>query len=141
MIGRFGGQTFWFTNIRSSHEMENKHWGKHYLLDCRGCDKALIKSEDNIKAFLRTLVEKIDMKAYGEPIIAHFATHDPSKGGYTACQMIETSLIDGHFVDETGEAYISVHSCKEFNVEDVKEIVGLFFNPQCIKENTIYRQA
>jgi len=121
--------------------MEQEYWGKHYLLDCLGCNKNSIKDENILKQFLNTLVERIDMKAYGNPIIAHFATHDPSKGGYTICQMIETSLIDGHFVDKTGEAYISVHSCKEFNTEDVKDVVKEFFCPIDMKENIIYRQA
>lgn len=121
--------------------MESKFWGKHLLLDCGNCDHDLIKSEENLKAFLLTLVNKIDMKAYGKPMLAHFATHDPSKGGYTICQMIETSLIDGHFVDATGDAYISVHSCKDFDPEDVKAVVQQFFNPKSIKEHVIYRQA
>lgn len=116
-------------------------WGIHYLVDCSSCDKNSIKDENNLRNFLSTLVEKIDMKAYGEPILAHFATHDPSKGGYTICQMIETSLIDGHFVDETGDAYISVHSCKDFSVETINEVIQQFFNPEAIKGSVIHRQA
>lgn len=118
-----------------------EYWGKHLLLDCKSCDKELIKSEENLKAFLLTLVNKIDMVAYGEPILAHFATHDPSKGGYTICQMIETSLIDGHFVDKSGDAYISVHSCKDFIIDDVIEVIKQFFNPNNIKSTLIIRQA
>lgn len=118
-----------------------KFWGKHYLLDCAGCDKSLIKSEYNIKAFLKVLVQEIDMVAYGDPILAHFATHDPSKGGYTFVQMIETSLIDGHLVDETGDAYISVHSCKDFQEDVVKFVVNQFFMPESIKDNVVIRKA
>ena len=111
------------------------------MLDCSGCNHEGIVSRDNIYNFTKELVKRIDMVAFGEPVIEHFATHDPSKGGYTICQMIETSLIDGHFVDKTGEAYISVHSCKEFNTEDVKDVVKEFFCPIDMKENIIYRQA
>jgi S-adenosylmethionine/arginine decarboxylase-like enzyme len=118
-----------------------RYWGVHCLIDAADCDKKLITDYENIKMFLLTLVERIDMKAYGNPIIEHFATHDPSKGGYTAVQMIETSLIDGHFVDETGEAYISVHSCKDFDIETVKETITTFFNPKRMKEHIIWRKA
>lgn len=118
-----------------------EYWGVHLLLDCASCDIESIKSEENIRKFLKVLVEKIDMKAYGEPILAHFATHDPSKGGFTCVQMIETSLIDGHFVDSNGDAYISVHSCKSFSTEIVKEVVRDFFKPQNIRENLVYRLA
>jgi S-adenosylmethionine/arginine decarboxylase-like enzyme len=116
------------------------YWGKHLLIDCYDCDKSKISSRDVIDAFIKDLVIKIDMKAYGEPIIEHFATHDPSKGGYTACQMIETSLIDGHFVDETGAAYISVHSCKDFDNETVLAVIKDHFNPGEMVSNTVLRK-
>jgi len=120
---------------------EQKVWGKHYLVDCAGCNIPQITDEKNIRKFLQELVKRIDMKAYGQPVLAHFATHDPSKGGWTACQMIETSLIDGHFVDETGEAYISVHSCKDFSNEIVKNTIQEFFTPFSIKDHTVLRAA
>ena len=70
-------------------------WGKHAIFDCRGCEKSIISNGDELRKFSRMIVEKIDMKAYGEPKLEHFATHDPSKGGYTLCQFIETSAIVG----------------------------------------------
>jgi len=117
------------------------YWGKHYLADCANCDRDLISDRTNIKLFSAELVKKIGMKAYGDPIIEHFATHDPEKGGYTLAQMIETSLIDGHFVDINGDAYISVHSCMEFDTEIVKTVINEYFNPESIKDHTIYRKA
>jgi len=121
--------------------MEENYWGKHVLIDCGNCNRDAVKSKETIEAFLKDLVEKIDMKAYGPPILEHFATHDPAKGGYTACQMIETSLVDGHFVDATGDAYISVHSCKEFDIETVKTVIENFFHPGTMKVNVVYRAA
>jgi S-adenosylmethionine/arginine decarboxylase-like enzyme len=118
-----------------------QYWGIHLLLDCSGCDLNAIKDESVLKNFLSELVTKIDMKAYGQPILAHFATHDPSKGGYTVVQMIETSLIDGHFVDNTGEAYISVHSCKDFDEKIVKDVVMKYFKPDHIKSTVFHRKA
>lgn len=117
------------------------YWGKHLLIDAGNCDREAIKSEDTIKAFIVDLVDRIDMKAFGEPILAHFATHDPAKGGYTFCQMIETSLIDGHLVDETGDAYISIHSCKDFNNIDAINTVAKYFKPKSIKHEVILRKA
>lgn len=117
------------------------YWGKHYLADCKSCDPYLIVDKKNIQGFLIFLVQEINMKAYGEPVIEHFATHDPDKGGYTFCQLIETSLIDGHLVDKTGEAYISVHSCKDFDEKKVDFAIKTFFNPKNIKSTVIYRRA
>jgi S-adenosylmethionine decarboxylase len=116
-------------------------WGKHSFFDCAGCSILRLKDPDNITEFLSELVDRIDMKAYGDPILAHFATHDPTKGGYTFAQMIETSLIDGHLVEETREAYISVHSCKDFDSSEVVKCIEKYFLPNHITVQDHYRQA
>lgn len=117
------------------------YWGYHLILDCQGCDISSVSERDNIISFVKTLVEAIDMKAYGEPILEHFATHDPSKGGYSLVQLIETSSITGHFVDLNGDAYIDIFSCKPFSSETVKEVVDAFFRPMSIKMHFLTRQA
>lgn len=83
----------------------SSYWGYHLILDCKGCDKEKIANGDHIRAFVAHLVKAIEMKAYGQPILEHFATHDPEKGGYTMLQMIETSAITDHFVDHDGDTY------------------------------------
>lgn len=117
------------------------YWGYHLILDCQGCAIPLVSDRENIKNFIKTLVDAIDMKAYGEPILEHFATHDPSKGGYSLVQLIETSSITGHFVDLNGDAYIDIFSCKPFSSETVKEVVHAFFKPASIKMHFLTRQA
>ena len=117
------------------------YWGYHLMLDCSRCDRDSIASEHNIKNFIKYLVEKIDMIAYGEPMVAHFATHDIDKAGFSFCQMIETSNISGHFVDKNGNAYIDVFSCKPFSNDDVVEAVKLFFTPEKVRINYLTRNA
>ena len=116
-------------------------WGWHLLLDIRGCNIDAIKSEDTHRAFLKALVERIDMVAYGDPMIAHFATHDQEKAGYSIVQLIETSNITGHFVDKNGDAYVDIFSCKPFQPNDVIAVVREFFNPEHITDKFIYRLA
>src|SRR5690349_17839595 len=102
---------------------EKGYWGYHLILDCRGCDiKSAVFERNNIERFIKKLVEAIDMKAFGEPLIEHFATHDPNKGGYSLVQLIETSSLTGHFVDLNGDAYFDIFSCKPFSSETVKEV-------------------
>ena len=117
------------------------YWGYHLMLDCSNCDKDAIKSKEDIGAFVRHLVQKIDMIAFGEPMIEHFATHDPDKAGISFCQMIETSNISGHFVDLNGAAYIDVFSCKPFNNQDVIDTINVFFNPEKVRMNFVTRNA
>lgn len=117
------------------------YWGYHLILDCQGCDRKEISNRENLKAFIRSLVEEIDMKAYGEPVIEHFATHADDKAGYSLVQLIETSSITGHFVDSNGDAYIDIFSCKPFSIETAKGVVTKYFHPQKIKVHYLTRQA
>lgn len=118
----------------------SEYWGYHALINCSNCSDGIL-SKNNIIAFVKKLVEDIDMKAFGEPWVEHFATHDPSKGGFSLCQMIETSNITGHFVDATKECYIDVFSCKPFDVKDVEKCINDFFSPKTIDTKMIYRKA
>ena len=105
-------------------------WGYHMSLDLGGCNIKKITDRDHIIAFVKDLVEAIDMKAYGEPECVHFAAHDPSKGGYTLTQLIETSNICAHFVDATGEVYLDIFSCKEFDPEEASAVAEEYFEPK-----------
>ncbi len=115
-------------------------WGWHLILDCGGCNDN-IKNKEAVIGFAKAIVANIDMKAFGEPIVEHFATHDPSKGGLTLVQMIETSAITGHFVDVTGEAYLDIFSCKDIPIDVAIATVKEYFDPQTIKMHFLTRQA
>ena len=110
------------------------------ILDCGGCNDN-IKDRDAIIEFVKELIVVIDMKAFGEPIVEHFATHDPSKGGFSLVQLIETSAITGHFVDATGEAYLDIFSCKDIPADLALRCVELHFEPESIKVHFLTRQA
>lgn len=113
-------------------------WGYHLVLDCYDGDKDLITSADNIAAFAKTLVKRINMKAYGEPQVIHFGEDD--KQGYTLVQLIETSNIVAHFCDDTGNFYLDVFSCKPYENAVVIELVKQFFNPKSMTDRYIERQ-
>lgn len=117
-----------------------EYWGYHQSLDCANCSDG-IKSREVIEAFVKDLVKRIDMEAYGPPLIEHFATHDHTKAGYSLCQMISTSNISAHYVDATGESYIDIFSCKPFSREEVIQCVKDYFNPEHIIEHFILRKA
>ena len=113
-------------------------WGYHLVLDCYDADKEMIKSKTNIEAFALTLVKKIDMVAYGKPQVVHFG--EGNKLGYTLVQLIETSNITAHFSEDTGNFYLDVFSCKEFDPTVVLEVVNQFFSPHKIRERFIERE-
>jgi S-adenosylmethionine/arginine decarboxylase-like enzyme len=115
-------------------------WGWHLILDCGGCNDN-IKSKHLVAAFAKQIVADIDMKAFGEPIVEHFATHDPMKGGFSLVQLIETSAITAHFVDATGEMYLDIFSCKDIPIDTAIGVVKQYFEPKSIKMHFLTRQA
>lgn len=119
----------------------SNYWGYHLILDCGGCDHDKITDGSNIRRFTNELVKRIDMTAYGDPIIEHFATHDPNKAGFSMVQLIETSNICAHFVDKDNTMYLDVFSCKEFSNDTVIDTVREFFGATTVRTTFLTRQA
>lgn len=116
-------------------------WGYHLLLDLRACRVESVRDAETIRQFTTDLVEAIDMKAYGEPILAHFAEHKAEAAGWSLVQLIETSSITGHFCDFNGDAYLDIFSCKEIDVDAAVTLVEERFAPDCITKSLLVRQA
>lgn len=116
-------------------------WGYHLLLDCREGDLSLITEKYVIEDFVHELIREIDMVPYGNIVIDRFATHDSEKSGISFCQMIETSHIAGHFCENTGDFYLDVFSCKEFDSEIVVNLVNKNFFPKNIEARFLSRDA
>ena len=116
------------------------YWGQHALFDCYRCDASTFTRE-NIYDFVKELVPAIDMVAYGEPMIEHFATHSPEKAGWSFTQMIETSHLAGHFVDLNGDAYIEAFSCKDVDTKTMLAVIEKYFRPTRTQLNFLTRNA
>lgn len=115
------------------------YWGYHLILDCAGCDHESITSAENISAFAKQLVEEIGMVAYGEPQVVNFGSGN--KLGYTLVQLIETSNICAHFVEENDTMYLDVFSCKPFDPQKAIEVATNAFKFQRYNTAYIERQA
>ena len=116
-------------------------WGQHLILDLIDCDREAIRNPETIRSFSTDLVDAIDMKAFGAPILEHFAPHDPAAGGYTLVQLIETSNITAHFAEQSGDVYLDVFSCKAFSEEKALAVCQKYFAPGRIKRTSLERGA
>ena len=121
--------------------MQNRTmWGQHLILDMGGCNEKISRKE-SIRAFVAELVDAIDMVAYGEPLIEHFATHSQEAAGYSLVQLIETSAISAHFSDHNRDVYLDVFSCKSFDSNRVVQVVDKYFEPKNIYMLSLGREA
>lgn len=92
----------------------NELWGTELSLDLGGCDPAVIRDPVELERIVRTLCGGIGVKPYGPCQIVGFGS-SPRVAGFSLVQLIDESLISGHFVDSTGSAYINVFSCRDFD--------------------------
>jgi hypothetical protein len=75
------------------------------------------------------------MKKLGDLKIENLQSGNKSLFGYCVTQFIYTSNITGHFMDVSGDAYIDLFSCKEFN------IVNQYFHPKKMNKHFIIRDT
>lgn len=109
------------------------------MLDCARCVPSTIRNRSNIERFAKHLVQRIDMVPFGEPQVQHFGSGN--KAGFTLVQLIETSNIVAHFVEENNSMYLDVFSCKDFNPTDVEYLVNQYFSPTHSNRIFLTRQA
>lgn len=118
--------------------MNTRYWGYHLLINAAKCKPESIRSSVNIDRFARNLVKKIDMVPYKNPHIVMFGSGN--KKGYTLVQLIETSNICAHFVEETNDLYLDVFSCKDFNTAHVRDTVIQYFGHDMTKVDMKFLQ-
>ena len=114
-------------------------WGKHLMIDAARLNGPAIRNPTRIHHFTAALVKRIDMIPYGPAQVVMFGSGN--KKGYTMVQLIETSNICAHFVEENNSMYLDVFSCKDFDPIVVKETVEEFFEAKHMKLKVLTRQA
>lgn len=118
---------------------QGKMWGMVTSIDLFNCDPEKIRSSEEIKKYVKELCQKIEMKRFGETVTVRFG-EEKRVQGYSMTQLIETSLISGHFAEDTNSAYIDVFSCKYYDPEKVEEFTKEFFKAKKIETNIVFRK-
>lgn len=112
---------------------KEKVFGLELSLDLFDCDPESVRSKEIILDYSVKLCDLIEMKRYGKPFIERFAEHSEFAAGYSLAQMIETSLVSGHFSEFWNSAYINIFSCKPFDARKAESFTKEFFGAQSVK--------
>ena len=104
---------------------EGKAWGLCTAVDLQDCRPDLIRNADHIRRYVVELCELIDMERFGECQVVDFGSGRVA--GYSMVQLISTSLISGHFANDTNHAYLDIFSCKGYNPSVVEAFSKEFF--------------
>jgi len=107
-------------------------WGLLTSLDIYGCDTDIIRDADKIRQYVIELCDLIGMQRFGECQVVHFGK-DERVEGLSMVQLIETSLISGHFANLTHAAYIDIFSCKAYDPEEVARFSKKFFQAESVE--------
>ncbi len=113
-------------------------WGLATQLDLHDCNPEIIRSAEKIREYTYELTDRIGVKRFGEPVIVHFG-QDERVAGYSLVQLIETSLVSGHFANLTDRAYLDIFSCAYYNPADVVSYSAGFFEAKSYSINTALR--
>lgn len=109
------------------HDMvgAGKAWGLCTAVDLQDCNPDLIRDPEQIKRYVVELCELIGMKRFGECQVVNFG--EGRVAGYSMVQLISTSLISGHFANDTNNAYLDIFSCKGYEPAAVEAFSKEFF--------------
>ena len=124
-------------SLMEQYKKENA-WGLLSSIDIYDCDPSKIRNKNAIIEYVSRLCRLIDMKQYGEPIVVHFGKDETE--GFSLVQLIETSLISGHFANESNRAFIDIFSCKLYDPEEAARFSMEFFGGTHYRLNTLIRK-
>ena len=110
---------------------KEKPWGMSTSVDLYNCDPSTIRDADKIKEYVKQLCDLIEMRTFGECLVVHFGD-DPKVSGFSMTQLIETSLVSGHFANNTNAAYLDIFSCKWYDVEKMVQFSKDFFGAKSV---------
>ncbi|MGQ0811497.1 MAG: S-adenosylmethionine decarboxylase [Nitrospiraceae bacterium] len=102
-----------------------KAWGLSTSVDLQDCRPDTIRDRNHIEAYVVALCKLIGMKRYGECQVVNFG--EGRVAGYSMVQLIETSLISGHFANDTNNAYLDIFSCKGYDPAVVEAFSKEYF--------------
>ena len=126
--------------ISWKEEYKSKNpWGVLTSVDIYKSDPDIIRNAKSIEQFVYQLCDLIDMKRFGECQIVHFGK-DKKVEGFSMTQLIETSLISGHFANASNTVYLDVFSCKFYEPREIAEFATSFFKGRNYKMQIALRQ-
>jgi S-adenosylmethionine decarboxylase len=122
---------------KTEFDRENP-WGMSTSVDLYDCDPSTIRDADKIKEYVKQLCDLIEMRTFGECLVVHFGD-DPKVSGFSMTQLIETSLVSGHFANNTNAAYLDIFSCKWYDVDKMVQFSKEFFGAKGVRHTVSKR--
>ena len=101
-------------------------WGLTTSIDLHDCNPDLLKNAETIKEYTAKVCALIDAKPWGPCHVQYFGIN-PEVAGYSMMQLVETSLISGHFANKTNRIFLDIFSCKYYDALKAAQFSKGFF--------------
>ncbi len=118
---------------------DNRAWRLLTSIYLHDCSPKKVRSEADIKQYVKELCDLIGAKRFGETVVVNFG-EDERIAGFSMTQLIETSLISGHFVNRNNYIYMDVFSCKAYDPDVVIAFTKKFFEAKEARSHIILRR-
>ena len=116
---------------------KSKIYGQELIMDLYDCNPEILKSKKKILEYSDRICKLIKVKKYGRAIIKRFGSGFIT--GFSLVQLIESSLVSGHFSELWNRAFINIFSCKSFDDKKAKDFTKEFFKAKKVKSRLIVR--
>jgi S-adenosylmethionine/arginine decarboxylase-like enzyme len=113
-------------------------WGLDAAIDLFDCDPELVRDPSVIRACVIDVCEQIQMHRYGEPQLVHFGD-EPRVCGYTLVQLIETSAITAHFIEQANAVCLNVFSCSPYRPLQTTALCQQWFRAGSVRVCVVFR--
>lgn len=113
------------------------HYGKQILVDAAGCNENL-RSIDHVSTFLAEMPGKIGMRAFGDPLVYRFG--DGDEIGLSGVQLLYSSAVVLHTNDGTGDLYLDLFSCRDYDADAVLREIQQAFEPASMESRVLFRE-
>jgi hypothetical protein len=98
----------------------------------------MIRDPQVIRNFVVTLCNLIGLKRHGDCHVIHFG--EGRVAGFSMMQLIETSLVSGHFANYANATYLDIFSCKYYDPAVVETFAKTLFCANSSRRTTVQRQ-
>lgn len=127
-------------NKQEMVERKKKVFGHELLVDCYGCKEGVCDDLAFCYDFLDKIVDFINMEKQGEPAVFRTdAERFPGKDGLSGWVPLAESSIVIHTLSLSKFISLDVYSCRQFDVEKVKEFVQKHFEPKKLDAQYVER--
>jgi len=113
-------------------------WGYLVSIDISDCNPEKIRDKKTIEKYIKELSKVIDCHLYGPPIIARIGEGE-RLWGFSFVQLVTTSSLTGHFVEDTNSAYIDIFFCNYFDPDKAVKFTQDYFEAKKVKAHTLTR--